>query len=122
MECYNCPFKEYIYTKKCKKMYKKSSAIQKAERNRFSVFTEDLEYCIICESKKDNLHEIFFGKNRSKSMKYGFVIPLCAQCHREMHKNHEWQEFWHKKAQLYYESHFNSRNDFIKEFGKNYIK
>lgn len=96
--------------------------IKKLERNRFSVFTEDLQYCIICGSKKDNLHEIFFGRNRIKSMELGFVIPLCYEHHMEMHRNHEWQEFWHKKGQLYYENHLGSRNEFIHSFGKSYLK
>ncbi len=50
--------------------------VLKLERNRKSIFTDDL-----CGSKKDNLHEIFFVKNRLKSMEYGFVIPLCFNCH-----------------------------------------
>ena len=121
-ECNSCNFKEYKISNQYKKKIKKSSAIQKAERNRFSVFTEDLEHCIICGNKKDNLHEIFFGKNRMKSMNYGFVIPLCYNCHLEIHRNTQLQEIWHVRGQLYFEKHIGSRNEFIKAFGKNYIK
>lgn len=117
--CNNCKFKEYkTYNKTIKS---RSSTLAKLEKNRFSIFTDDLEHCIICGQKKDNLHEIFFGRNRAKSMKLGFVIPLCFKCHYEMHINSEWQEFWHKKGQLYFEEHLGSRNDFIRLFGENYI-
>ena len=122
-DCNNCKFKEYPKQISISKQYrKKSSTIQKAERNRFSVFTEDLVHCILCGDKKDNLHEIFFGKNRIKSMKYGFVIPLCYKCHLEMHRNTQLQEIWHVRGQLYFEKKIGSRNEFIAVFEKSYIK
>ncbi len=132
-ECSNCKFKEFKKMHKksdllCKnacngiKYHNKSSKIAKLERNRFSVFTEDLDHCILCGDKKDNLHEIFFGKNRIKSMNYGFVIPLCFNCHLEMHRNTQLQEIWHIRGQLYFEKHLGSRNEFIKVFGKSHIK
>ena len=113
-DCNNCDFKEFKKSKNTKN--------EKLERNRKSVFTNDLKHCIICGNKKDNLHEIFFGKNRLNSIKYNFVIPLCLKCHQEMHINKEWQEFWHIKGQLYWENFIGSRNDFIKVFRKSYIK
>ena len=144
-ECNNCKNKEYatnchtikkctINQKNCAKidsrntkmhndcaLKKKSTKISKLERNRKSVFTEDLEHCIICGRKKDNLHEIFFGNKRQKSMKYNFVIPLCFECHSEMHRNYILQDFWHKQGQLYYEKNIGSREEFIEVFGKSYL-
>ena len=122
-DCNSCKFKEYKkQIQVLKKYQKKSSNIANLERKRKSVFTDDLEHCILCGSKKDNLHEIFFGKNRLNSIKYNLVIPLCFNCHQEMHINKEWQEFWHIKGQLYWESHIGSRIEFIKVFRENYIK
>ena len=40
----------------------KSNKISKLERNRFSILTNDLEHCILCGQKKDNLHEVFGGE------------------------------------------------------------
>ncbi len=114
-ECNNCKFKEY------QKKRKKSSSIANLERKRKSVFTDDLDHCILCGSKKDNLHEIFFGKNRLNSIKYNLVIPLCFKCHQEMHINKEWQELWHIKGQLYWESFIGSRIEFINVFRENYL-
>lgn len=125
-ECNNCKFKEYqkkiTVLNQYQKKSKKSSSIAKLERNRKSVFTTDLNHCIICKDKKDNLHEIFFGKNRLNSIKYNLVIPLCFKCHLKMHQNKEWQEFWHIKGQLYWENFIGTRNEFINIFRKNYIK
>jgi len=60
-ECSNCKYKEYksIESDQFKKT-KKSSKLAKLERNRKSVFTDNLDFYIICGNKKDNLHEIFF--------------------------------------------------------------
>lgn len=121
-ECTNCKYKEYKCTKindNCAKIKKKT--MSKLERNRKSVFTDNLDYCIICGNKKDHLHEIFFGNKRQKSMELGFVIPLCFQCHTEMHINKEWQDYWHKQGQLYFERNIGDREDFIRTFRKSYL-
>lgn len=59
----------------------KSKELAKLERNRFSILTEDMKRCYICHRPKESLHEIFRGRNRKKSMKYGLVVPLCRDCH-----------------------------------------
>jgi len=124
-ECNNCIYKEYKNSatplQKTAEVKKKSKKLAKLERDRYSVFTDDLEHCILCGNKKDHLHEIFFGRNRIKSMELDFVIPLCFSCHEEMHRNHEWQEFWRKQGQLYFEKNIGSREDFISVFGKSYL-
>ena len=147
-ECNNCKYKEYKCTEfsknsatstlknstlhkksakltNChtsKKIRQKTSKLAKLERSRFSLFTDDLEHCIICGVKKNHLHEIFFGSNRKKSMQYGFVIPLCTEHHAEMHINKDWQEYWHVKGQEYWEKNIGPREEFIEVFGKSYIK
>ena len=134
-ECSNCEYKEYKnekctefsknsanHTLKNKELRKKSTNLAKLERKRYSVFTDDLDHCIICGNKKDHLHEIFFGSNRQKSMQYGFVIPLCTEHHAEMHINKDWQEYWHVKGQEYWEKNISSRKEFIRVFGKSYLK
>lgn len=71
------------YLKKTK-IRKKSKKLAKKEKNRFSVLTNNLEDCYFCQNKKDDLHEVFRGRNRQKSIKYGLVIPICFKCHRKM--------------------------------------
>ena len=133
--CNHCENKEYKkqksiifsknnanWEKKSPKMCKKSSKITKLERNRKSVFTNDLTKSIMCGKPKHNLHEIFMGRNRQNSMKYGFVIPVCIEHHRICHNNSQIQEFWHEKGQLYFEKNIGSREEFISIFGINYLK
>ena len=118
--CYrDCMYKEY------KKIFKskshKSNAIKKMEKNRESVFTKNLDYCYLCGKEKNDLHEIFGGRNRINSIKYNFVLPLCRECHSSNQDNAAFNRYWHIQAQLYWEEHIGTKNDFIKVFGRNYL-
>ena len=66
-----------------------SNKIKTLENKRFSILTNDLSYCYLCGKPKNHLHEVFFGKNRVNSMKWGCVVPLCAYCHSKVHSNIE---------------------------------
>lgn len=96
-----------------------SNKIKKLERNRFSIVTNDLTKCIICHKPKDNLHEVYFGKNRQASMKYGCVIPVCYEHHIMIHNNHSLDLIWKIKTQSIFEEKYPDL-DFMKIFGKNY--
>lgn len=128
-ECIDCKNKEYKASTEYRRprqknlsIKKKSSKLAKLERNRYSVFTDDLEYCIICGKKKEHIHEVFFGAYRQRSIKFNMCIPLCSICHTEMHRNYEWQQYWHEKGQWYFEEKIGSREEFIKIFGRSYLK
>ena len=112
-DCNGCEYKEYKMHNNCKNNVDK--------KKKCTVFTNDLTKCIMCGKLKDNLHEIFMGKNRQNSMKYGYVIPVCIKHHQICHRNAQIQEFWHKKGQLYFESEIGSRKEFISIFGRNYL-
>ena len=114
--CKECNDIEY---KEIKSIKKRTNKQAQAEKNRKSLFTNDLNHCIICGKKRDNLHEVFFGRNRQLSIKYGLVIPLCIECHQEMHKNKKLQDIWHKKGQLLFEKTYPELN-FLTIFRKNY--
>lgn len=74
--------------KKPKTIKKKSSKLAKLERNRYSIITYNLDICYVCkEHRKENFDEVFGGRNRQKSMKYGLVIPICFKCHRKLTDN-----------------------------------
>lgn len=100
-------------------MKQKSNKLRKLENERFSILTDDLTRCILCEKKAVNKHEVFFGRNRQNSMKYGLVIPLCYKCHIMMHRNAVWQEIWHVKGQLAFEKEY-PELDFLEIFKKSY--
>lgn len=103
-------------------MRNKSKKLAKAERDRFSVFYDDLSSCMYCGSiYQMTKHEIFEGRNRLNSMKYGFVLPLCLKCHRNLQDNKEFDNEWKTKAQTYFENNIGTREDFIKIFRRNYL-
>ncbi|HJJ05200.1 MAG TPA: hypothetical protein OIM45_04985 [Clostridiaceae bacterium] len=98
----------------------KSNKLAKKEKNRFSIITTDLEKCYLCKAKKEDLHEIYEGKNRQLSMKYGLVIPICRKCHISVTNNKTLQEKLHKVGQKVFKKYYKTEN-FVKIFGKNYL-
>lgn len=128
-DCSNCKSKEYkthtcskVKPKTQKPIKMRSNKQSKLERNRFSILTSDLDHCVICGAKKDHLHEVIYGRNRLNSIKYGLVIPLCLNCHIEIHINKEWQEYWHVAAQKRFMEYYNkSVDEFIEIFKINYL-
>lgn len=106
---------------KTAKMRSKSNKLAKLEKNRYSVFTEDLEHCYLCGKKKNDLHEVYAGRNRINSIEYGFVLPLCRECHSLNQNNPFFNDYWHKQGQLYWEKFIGTRDEFISVFRKNYL-
>lgn len=128
-ECNNCPFKEYktqnystLRPKKIYKMKKKSVKLAKFEKNRFSVFTDNMDKCYLCSNKRDHLHEIFAGCNRQNSMRYGFVLPICEKCHNKYQNDAKFNLAWHIKSQKYFETNIGTRAEFIKAFRQSWLK
>lgn len=104
------------------KMRLKSKKLAKLERNRFSVFTDNKDKCMFCPSTANlTWHEIFAGRNRKNSMEDGFCLRMCLYCHEEKQENVEFNEFWHKKAQMYYEEFIGSREQFLSRYRRNYL-
>ncbi len=68
--------------------------MNKLEKDRYSIFTDDLEHCILCGATNVDINEIFMGRNRKNSMIYGMCIPLCRKHHIEYHRNRKAQLFW----------------------------
>lgn len=97
----------------------KSKKLAKLERDRFSILTYDLTRCIICGMPKQDLNEIYPGRNRQNSMKYGLVIPICRKCHREYTDNAEMQLKWKKIGQKKFEEIY--EEDFLEIFKRNYL-
>lgn len=144
-DCRNCKHKEFkalsnknqiskinnikiTNKKKQPKIKTKSNKLAKMERNRFSLFTSDLDKCIICGKFPVNKHEIFFGNGkRQLSIEYGLVIPLCTETHHNqveqkgIHFDSKLKEEWQIKGQKKFEEIYPNLN-FLEIFGKNYKK
>lgn len=117
-DCKNCKYKEY---KQFKELKKKSNKLKKLESKRFSIITDNLKVCYICQKKaKRDLHEVFGGCNRQTSMKWGLVIPACGDCHTEWKINEELRKKYQQEAQLIFEEKY-SHELFMTEFKKNYL-
>lgn len=118
--CKECKNKEYKEIKKYE-IKKKSKKLKKMESKRYSIITDNLENCWYCKTiknrnvKKDDLHEIYGGRNRTTSIKNGLVVPLCRQCHED-EKIVKWLK---RYMQEEYEKKF-SHEKFLELIGKNY--
>ena len=113
---------EKISPKKVK-LHQKSNKLAKLERNRYSVFSNDTKKCYLCDSTyKLTWHEIYAGKNRSNSMKYGLCLRMCLNCHSREQENSQFNDYWHKQGQLYWEEFIGSREEFIKVFRRSYLE
>ena len=126
-DCANCPLKEY------KMHYKALNTVQnpikkyskkriKAEKERFSIIYQDLTKCAVCGSKQGHIdnNEVYEGAKRGVSMKYGFIIPLCYDCHKRFHNDREFALIYKRKFQKEYEK-THSRSEFINIIHRNYL-
>lgn len=123
-DCYNCKNKQ-LKNKKTQKLKSQTNKHKKADSNRFSIITNDLEHCIICGRKKEALHEVFYGAYRHLSIKYGMVIPLCLNHHTKgkfsVHNDRELDLYYKRLAETIFISKY-SYDLYMKEFKINYIK
>lgn len=117
-DCKGCKNKEYKPTKELKKKSKKQ---KKLEDKRFSIITNNLEICYLCnKNRKEDLHEVFGGCNRTKSIQWGLVIPICRKCHSEWDVNPELRKEIQQEAQIIFENTY-SHELFMTEFKRNYL-
>ncbi|MCI8466855.1 MAG: hypothetical protein HFI08_01475 [Bacilli bacterium] len=119
----NCEYFEYKEKSNSYQIKKKSSKLAKLERNRYSVFTDNKDKCMLCGSTKNlTWHECFSGRNRQRSMKYRFIIPLCEYHHSTLQEDADFNQYWHDRCRDYFLEHYGDLDEFIKTFGKSYLK
>lgn len=124
-DCKNCPYREYK-NKEQKQLKQRTRKQSKLERERESLFTNDLEHCIICGRSPVNKHEIFGGRNRLNSIKYKLVIPLCTCEHhdqvncRGIHFDKKLRDEWHRKGQALFNETYPDL-DFLDIFKENFL-
>lgn len=87
---------------------------------RESILVDTLEYCMVCGRPHPHIHEVFFGRNRSLSIKYKMVVPLCYEHHEGMESPHRDREV-DLSLKRWAQGAFGERDDFIKVFGKSYL-
>ena len=115
LECKNCSDLIYKANKPIKNKTIKQRQIEKA---RFSNYTNNYNKCYYCGSVGTmDLHEVYGGSNRLRSIKNGLVVPLCRICH----SNEEIIKYLRIKLQKEFEK-TRTREEFIEITGKSYIK
>lgn len=106
--------------KSANKIMQKSSKLAKLERERYSILTNNLDKCYLCNRKKKHIHEIYKGCNRQVSMKNGFCIPICDICHTETEINSDLDKKLKQKCQIEFEKK-HTRVEFIAIIGKSHL-
>lgn len=91
----------------------------------WSIFTDDMDHCYFTRSDRVERHHIYPGFNRKKCEKYGYVIPLRPDLHPNgAQAGSTWKEiddYLRRACQKDYEKKHGTREDFIEEFGRNYL-
>lgn len=93
---------------------------------RFSILQKEKK-CLICGATQNiHTHEVYFGRNRQKSIEDGCCVYLCGRHHNQsnqgVHYNRELDISIKKLMETTWLKHYNrSVDDFIKKFGRNYL-
>lgn len=87
---------------------------------------QDEKKCYFCHKTYglEDHHVLFGTANRKISEKYGLKVWLCNNHHTGqagVHRNREFDLMLKQMAQEYYEEHYGTREDFIREFNKSYL-
>ena len=121
-DCRGCPYKEYKKCTKIVKMRQKSSQLAKLERERFSLFTDNRDKCMFCNSTYQlTWHEIFRGRNRQNSMRFGLCLRMCLKCHELKQEDKQFNEEWKQKGQVMFNKTYPNLV-FENIFRENYLK
>jgi hypothetical protein len=98
---------------------------QKRAVNNSRPTAEDI--CEVCGKPYAHNHEVFFGKNRQNSIKYGMQKRLCYEHHNKPgcvnpHYNKAVDALYKREAQVNFQMIHGNREDFVSIFGKSYLE
>lgn len=117
-KCKICTLKKY---RKKKTIKKHSNKLISLESSRTLLNHKKNAVCGLCGKKGVlHCHEVFFGRNRLKSIKNGMLELLCVECHNLVHNDRATDLLLKRKHQKIFEKTHN-RDKFIKIFGRNYL-
>jgi len=92
----------------------------KIDPNKPSILTDDMKHCYLCGSPYQiEWHHILSNSNRNKSTLYKLIVPLCRNCHREVHSNYQKMEALRIKGQEAFEREYPDK-DFLAIFHRRY--
>lgn len=104
---------------------RKQKTARKLKEPYHSIFTDNMDVCVITGERGAEPHHIFNKANKALSEKYGFMLPLRHDWHRGYaYSIHTDQELWNHyrvACQLHYITVLGkTKEDWIEEFGKWY--
>lgn len=94
--------------------------------NRFSLIQKEKK-CLVCGTTLNiHTHEVYFGRNRQKSIEDGCCVYLCGRHHNQskagVHFNRELDLSIKKLMETAWLKHYNKTiKDFTKRYGRNYL-
>ena len=85
-----------------------------------SIITQE-KRCYLCGTTFNlQEHHCVFGRFRKLSDKYGLVVPLCAECHYEVHHEAEQAYYLKQVAQKAFDKKY-GEGKFFEIFGVNFL-
>ena len=93
---------------------------------RYSILQKEAR-CYVCDTSQNiHIHEVYYGKNRQNSIKWGCCVYLCGKHHNQsnegVHFNNRLdQELKVKMEQQFLKVYNKATEDFISIFKKNYL-
>lgn len=93
---------------------------------RFSIL-QDTKNCLVCGTSKNiHIHEVYYGRNRQKSIEDGCCVYLCGEHHNlsknGIHYDHEFDIIVKKAMEKRWLEYYNKDiDDFINSYGRNYL-
>ena len=94
----------------------------------WSIFTDDLDHCMYTGSPIKEIHHVYSqmgGGMKAICEKYGFIAPLRPDLHPNgVHVGEHGKAVdkdLKERCQKYYEEHYGTREDFIREIGRSYL-
>lgn len=93
---------------------------------RFSMI-QDTKECYVCGTMQNiHIHEVYFGKNRNKSIEDGCCVYLCGKHHNQsndgVHFNKKLDSELKRNMEVAWCEYYNKTpDDFIKKYGRNYL-
>ena len=121
LECSNCKYKEFLIRSNSTKLKNRTIKQTKLERNRFCLFSDNINKCYFCLSTINlTWHEIYRRRNRSNSMKYGLCLRMCLDCREKFQEDKNFNDYWHKKGQQVFIANYPKLN-FLDIFKINYL-
>lgn len=88
-------------------------------------FIGDTDRCFICKTNYNlEKHHIMNGPYKKASEKHGLLIKVCPNCHTQapgsIHRDSVFRKELKKMGQRIFEQK-HTREEFVKEFGQNYL-